>query len=401
MKIRAGYAGSGFAATFHHESVLQSGLSYIDPIGVFSKTPEHRGKFASEHGVKAFDTLEGLLDEIDVVHVCVPAAVHERVAVEALKRNVHVILEKPFTGYFGPAGDGSFKGNEFSKETMREGALASARRIVEAEQASDAHIYYAENWVYAPVIQKEEEIIRKSGAQILWMIAEESHSGSHSDAYGIWRMAGGGSLMGKGCHPLTTVLYLKRLEGMVRNGTPIRPAAVTARTHELTQLPGYIDKGQLRTDYTDVEDWGFMHVIFDDGTIADVYSSEIVLGGVHNWLEVFANNHRTRCNINPVDAVETYNPIEEQYKDVYVVEKIGTKQGWSKPAPDENWMSGYVQEIRFFYECISENRLPFAYAELGYDTTDVIYSAYLSAERGGAEVAVGTESAAGGGSSEG
>lgn len=132
-----------------------------------------------------------------------------------------------------------------------------------------------------------------------------------------------------------------------------------------------------------------MHVVFDDGTIADIFSSEIVLGGVHNWLEVFANNHRTRCNINPVDAMSTYNPDEKQLEDVYVVEKIGTKQGWSNPAPDENWMSGYVQEVRFFYRCIERGELPFAYSELGYDTVDVIYSSYLSAERGGGEVSVG------------
>ena len=129
-----------------------------------------------------------------------------------------------------------------------------------------------------------------------------------------------------------------------------------------------------------------IHVVFEDGTIADVYASEIVLGGVHNWLEVFANNHRTRCNINPVDMVETYNPEESQFEDIYVVEKIGTKQGWNKPAPDENWMSGYVQELSVFYRAILADESPLDYAELGYDTVDVIYSAYLSDEGGGREV---------------
>ena len=239
------------------------------------------------------------------------------------------------------------------------------------------------------MVQKEAEILRKTKGQVLWMIAEEAHSGSHSSAYGVWKLAGGGSLMGKGCHPLTAVLYLKHVEGITRNGKPIKPKAVSARVHEITRLPAYEDRGFLRTDYDDVEDWGHMHVIFDDGTIADVYSSEIVMGGVHNWIEVFANNHRTRCNINPVDGLATYNPVESQFDDIYVVEKIGTKQGWSNPAADENWMTGYVQEIRYFYECIKNNELPLKYSELGYDTVDVIYSAYLSAERSGTEVAVG------------
>ena len=153
--------------------------------------------------------------------------------------------------------------------------------------------------------------------------------------------------------------------------------------HEITRLPGYEDKGNLRTDYIDVEDFGLMHLTFEDGTVADVFSSEIVMGGVHNWLEVFANNHRTRCNINPMDGLETYNPVDEQFRDVYVVEKIGTKQGWTKPAPDEHWMNGYVQELGEFYRCMAEGRPSFSGGELGYDTVAVMYSAYVSAERRG------------------
>ena len=133
---------------------------------------------------------------------------------------------------------------------------------------------------------------------------------------------------------------------------------MSGHIHELTRLPNYENKGYFRTDYVDSEDWGLMHVTFTDGTIADVYASEIVMGGVHNWLEVFANNHRTRCNINPIDGVETYNPKDEQFKDVYVVEKIGTKQGWTKPAPDENWMNGYVQEMAAVLRLHAKRRDP-------------------------------------------
>jgi predicted dehydrogenase len=153
-------------------------------------------------------------------------------------------------------------------------------------------------------------------------------------------------------------------------------------------MPAYEDRGFFRRDYLDSEDWGFMHVTFTDGTIADIYASEIVMGGVHNWLEVFANNHRTRCNINPVDGLETFNPREDQFRDIYVVEKIGTKQGWSRPAADENWMSGYVQEMAAFYSAIARREPPPIPAELGFDTVAVLYSAYLSAERRGQEVEI-------------
>ena len=122
-----------------------------------------------------------------------------------------------------------------------------------------------------------------------------------------------------------------------------------------------------------------MHVVFEDGMIADIFSTEIVMGGVHNWVEVMANNHRTRCNINPIDAITTYNPKEEQLRDVYVVEKIGTKQGWTHPAPDEDWMDGYPQELQDFMECVYHGREPKCGATLAHDTVAVMYAAYLSA----------------------
>ena len=95
--------------------------------------------------------------------------------------------------------------------------------MLEAEKNSRGKIMYAENWVYAPSIQKEKELLEKTGAQILWMHGEESHSGSHSLSYGQWKFSGGGSMIGKGCHPLSAAIYLKHVEGRARNGKPIRP----------------------------------------------------------------------------------------------------------------------------------------------------------------------------------
>jgi predicted dehydrogenase len=340
--------------------------------------------------MRAFATVEEMLGEVDVVDVCTPPATHEALCVQALRAGRHVIVEKPFTGWFGPEGaeGGEFHGASFAKETMLRDAAASCARIVEAARAAKKRVCYAENWVYAPAIQKEREMVAKSGTQILWMMGEQSHSGSHSPYYGKWKFSGGGSMMGKGCHPLSAALYLKRVEGEARDGEAIRPAAVSARTHAITRLKGFRDEGYLRTSYEDVEDYAQMHVTFSDGMVADLFASELVIGGVQNWLQVVGNNHRTRCNLNPINALETFNPREEILGDVYVTEKIGTKQGWSHPAPDEAWQHGYPQEFQDFMESVFQDREPLAGMELARDTIATIYAGYLSAERGGAEVVV-------------
>jgi predicted dehydrogenase len=383
--IKIGIVGARFAARFHWEGLRRVYGVPLEVVGVTAKSAESREAFAHTHGIKAFASFEELCDAADVVDLCTPGSTHEPLAVEAFQRGKHVIIEKPFTGYYGP-GTEDFRGDTFSKDVMLREAVESCDRILDAARASGRQLCYAENWVYAPAVRKESEILAKSGGQILWMIGDESHSGSHSPYYGMWKFSGGGSLLGKGCHPLSAMLYLKRVEGERREGKPIRPATVSARTHEITRLKTHRDAGFLRTTYDDVEDYGQVHVTFEDGTVADVFSSELVLGGVHNWLEVFANNHRTRCTLNPIDALETYNPREDLLKDVYVTEKIGSKQGWSHPAPDEDWQHGYPQEFQDFLESLAGHRAPLSGGDLARDTIVTLYSAYLSAERRGAEV---------------
>jgi predicted dehydrogenase len=385
--IRVGFVGAGFAARFHLRGLQRVYGVPVQMAGVTARSVASAEKFSQETGVPAFASFDDLCEAVDVIDLCCPPVTHEEFAVAALQRGRHVIVEKPFTGYFGDD-TAEFRGNAFPKETMLRETVASCARMLQAAKASGRKLCYAENWIYAPAMQKEREIVAKSGAQILWMMGNQSHSGSHSPYYGIWRLSGGGSLVGKGCHPLSAALYLKRVEGETRDGSPILPATVSARTHEITRLAAYRDEGLLRGGYQDVEDYGQLHVTFADGTIADIFASELMLGGVSNWLEVIGNNHRTRCNLNPVNALETFNPREDALRDVYVTEKIETKQGWSQPAADEAWQHGYPQEFQDFMEAIAEDREPLANAGLARDTMVVLYAAYLSAERGGAEVKV-------------
>jgi predicted dehydrogenase len=385
--VRVGILGAGFAARFHCEGYRRVHGVQVDVVGVASRSRRRREAFAAEHGLRSFATVDELIEAVDVVDVCTPPYAHAELAARALSRGRHAVIEKPFTGAYGN-GRASFRGNRAAKLQMLNAALASCDRLRAAARGTGARIFYAENWVYAPAIQKEREILSKSGGQVLWMIGEESHSGSHSPSYGVWAEAGGGSLVGKGCHPLTAALYLKQAEGEVASGTPIRPAAVSARTHELTRTPSYRDAGFLRTDYLDVEDYSQLHLVFEDGTVADIFSAEVVLGGISSWLEVRANNHRTKCSLNPIDALSTYNAREEQLADVYVVEKIGSKQGWSHPAPDEDWMNGYPQQFQDFMEAVRDDREPLCGLLLARDTVAVMYAAYVSAERRGAEFRV-------------
>ncbi len=377
-QIRIGIAGVGFAGKFHLENFPESG---VEVLGVTSSSAPSRDRFAEKHGLRSFATVAEMLPEIDVLDICTPPSSHGQYILEAAAAGKHVIVEKPFTGFYGSP-------EHYDKPQMLCGVVEEARKLREAVRSAGIILGYAENFVYAPSIQKEREIVEKTKAQILRMVGEESHSGSHSPVYGIWSVQGGGSLIAKGCHPLGAILYLKRKEGLARTGRPIRPVAVTARTHSITRLPAFEDKGFLRTEYQDTEDYALLHVVFDDGMVADVMCSELVLGGIYDFVEVFANNHRTRCRMSPVNVIDVYNPKHEQFKDLYLVEKISSNEGWIPASPEEGWSLGYGRELKNFVDSIRSGRAPESDLDLAIDTTLTLYAGYVSADARGLEVSV-------------
>jgi len=394
-RLRVGLVGAGFAANYHVECLRRVSGMAVEIVGVTSLRAESREAFAAARGLRAFASVEALLEHVDVLDICSPPHAHREQILQAAAAGKHLIVEKPLTGYFGPrkspssqghgSGDEAWCGDRAPKRPMLDEVMATLTEIAEAIREAGVVFGYAENFVYAPAVQKEREILEKTKAQVLRLYGEESHNGSASPVYGIWRFSGGGSLIGKGCHPLGAILYLKRIEGLARFGRPLRPVTVSARVHEITRLPGYQDLGFLRTDYHDVEDYGFMHVVFEDGTVGDVITCELVLGGIYDYVEVFANNHRARCRLNPNDMMDLYNPHGPNFADIYTVEKISTKEGWSPVAPDEYFTMGYQAELQDFVECIVAGRQPQSDFALAADCTATIYAAYVSAEQGGKE----------------
>jgi predicted dehydrogenase len=376
--LRIGIAGAGFAGKFHHRNLR--GLPAVTA-GVTSVRAESRAAFAAQYNVPAFDSVEAMLPHIDVLDVCTPPSSHLSYIRAAAQAGKHVIVEKPFTGFFGSP-------ETHLKEEMLAAVTEDLRSVRDLIASTGILFGYAENWIYAPSIQREREILEATKGQILRMTAEESHSGSHSPVYGIWSEQGGGSMIGKGCHPLGGVLYLKRKEGLARNGSPIRPVAISARTHAITKLPAFEDRGYLRTTYKDTEDYALLHVVFDDGMVADVITSELVLGGIYDYVDVFANNHRTRCHLNPVHVVDLYSPHRKEMDGLDLVEKISSNEGWIPAYPEFGWNSGQLHEMRDFVEAFSAGRHAECDLDLAIDITLTIYAGYVSADRKGAEVEI-------------
>jgi predicted dehydrogenase len=63
--------------------------------GVYDVRPERAAQVAAELGLPALSSLEELLDRVEALVVAVPTTAHEEVALAALARGIHVLVEKP------------------------------------------------------------------------------------------------------------------------------------------------------------------------------------------------------------------------------------------------------------------------------------------------------------------
>ncbi|HEV8637306.1 MAG TPA: Gfo/Idh/MocA family oxidoreductase [Chloroflexota bacterium] len=377
--LRIGLVGAGFVARIHAAAYRRLPGQGVELPAVCAQRRERAEAFAKEFGVeRVVDDLAAVLSdrEVDVVDLCVPNHLHAPFAVRAAEAGKHVIVEKPLTGAFGRIGD---------PRGLLEEARANADAVVDACARAGVRLCYAENWVYAPAVQKARRLLEKAGGPILRLEGEESHSGSHASYSRRWASAGGGSLLGKGCHPLGAALYLKRCEGeRSREARPIRPRSVVAEVARLTATERFqrSEPKYLQTGWVDVEDWGTLVVTFDDGTVAQITAADTVLGGIKNYLVIYAANAVVQANINPNTAMLAYAPAPDVFGDEYITEKIETKGGWTFPAPDEDFVTGYPQEIADFVGAVRDGREPLSGAALAHDVVVTIYGAYLSAAEG-------------------
>lgn len=93
--LRVGVIGTG-SLGYHHVRILRD-LKHVAFKGFFEANAERATTVASELGVRAHPTLDTLLDEVDAVSIVVPTSRHHEVAMQALAKGKHLLIEKPIT----------------------------------------------------------------------------------------------------------------------------------------------------------------------------------------------------------------------------------------------------------------------------------------------------------------
>jgi predicted dehydrogenase/nucleoside-diphosphate-sugar epimerase len=94
--LKAGLIGTGNIAEFHVHALRV--LPGVELVGAVDLDPARAAAFAEKFGVKTFPSLDALVAAgANVIHVLTPPSSHGKVALAALERGCHVLIEKPVT----------------------------------------------------------------------------------------------------------------------------------------------------------------------------------------------------------------------------------------------------------------------------------------------------------------
>jgi len=91
--LKAGVLGAGHLGKIHLKLLQQS--SKYELVGFFDPSKENAAKVVKEFGYKAFNSIEELIDAVDVVDIVTPTLSHFDCAKQAIEKGKHIFIEKP------------------------------------------------------------------------------------------------------------------------------------------------------------------------------------------------------------------------------------------------------------------------------------------------------------------
>jgi UDP-N-acetyl-2-amino-2-deoxyglucuronate dehydrogenase len=202
---RAAIIGCGDISALHLAAIAT--VPGADLVAVCDIDPGRLSAASTANGVPGFPDHLSLFDEVqpDVVHICTPHSTHAAIAIDALERGIHVVLEKPVA------------------HTREEAA-----RLVRAAGNSGATIAVCfQNRYNAPVRAAQAALssgelgrVLGASATVLW---------HRTAAYyldrpwrGRWSTGGGGLLMNQAIHTLDLVQWLVGPVASVRGNASTR-----------------------------------------------------------------------------------------------------------------------------------------------------------------------------------
>ncbi len=384
-RLGVGFVGAGFVARFHIRSFV--GVRDADVRGVVGRggTAEEAAALARTIGVgdaKPFASITEMIADpgIDALWICAPNFTR----VEVMEEIAQAI----------ESGRGELVGVACEKPLGRNSA--EARRMLELVERSGLLDGYLENQLFAPAVVRGKAILWSRGAALtgepFLARATEEHSGPHMPWFWEGSLQGGGVLNDMMCHSVEVARFLLTPPGASRDVlTPVRVAAHTSCLK--WQRPRYADQlaqwSGGATDYRNRPAEDFARALVE---YRDAEGNERVVEASTSWCYVGAGLRHTMELLGPEYSLAV-NTLEAGPKVFFsrqvtgeagedLVEKQNAEMGLMPVVSDEESEYGYTAENRHMVQAFLAGRRPDETFADGAAVTDLLMTAYMSAEQG-------------------
>jgi len=230
-KLKAAVVGCGGIAHWHFGRVKD--YKDVEYVGFFDIVKPKAEKMAAEAGEgKAFDCYTSMLDESkpDILYVCVPPDQHGTIELEAIKRGIHMMIQKPIAT-----------------------EIPTSEKICDMATQHSIIISVGHQDRYLDIVETTKEYL--AGRQI-GLINGAWVGGIPMVYWWVRKSTSGGQIIEQNIHLYDLLRYL--------NGEPMSVYATGGK--------GIVDPNALPIRGYDVEDYTAANVVFKNGSIANIFT---------------------------------------------------------------------------------------------------------------------------------
>ncbi len=303
--MKVNLVGCGGISKCHLNAIAFLKNKNVHLTAVADIVPERADKKAKENNCKAYYSYTEMLDNEnpDVVHICTPHYLHVDMAVEALRRGINVVLEKPCG-------------------TSVEGL----KQLIDAENASEAKLAVCFQNRYNPSVVFAKSIIdsKKYGevkaarAMVTWRRDEDYYN---ADAWrGTWEQECGGVMINQAIHTHDLMQYLCG--------------------KKTASVEGRISNFHLK-DTIEVEDTASVYFTYADGSRAVYFATNAAGTNSNPIVEIYCDDATIRVEGSSV------------YKVSDTVEQLFTQNEESEFVGKKEWGDSHTHLISDFYDCLA------------------------------------------------
>ena len=381
-----GFVGGGFITKFHIQSLI--GVRNCEVMGVMSRTQssaEESITLAKKLGVGKAKVFKNVTDmvadkKIDALWICAPNFTR----IEIMEEIVSAI----------ELGKGSLIGIACEKPLGRN--VKEAKKVLELCQRVNLLDGYLENQVFAPSVTKGKEIIWGRGASVTGRPylarASEEHSGPHKPWFWEGELQGGGVLNDMMCHSVEEARYMLTKPGAKRETlTPVSVNAYASclkwQKDEYSNILKSESNGKLDYHKRPSEDFARSLIEYRDENneklVVETTTSWCFVGpGLRLSMELFGPEYSMFVNTLDTDLKVFFSREVSNHQGEDLIEKQNAESGQMPVVSNEADVYGYTAENRHMVQCFLENKRPKENFSDGVAVTELLMTAYMSAEKG-------------------